>query len=66
MVVLTYVPTTRWSLIATTLFVLAFVVTMAFATRASNYELLAATAAYSAVLVVFVSNALEASTSPII
>jgi len=43
-----------WPLVATSLFVLVFTIILALTTRATNQELVAATAAYSAVLVVFV------------
>lgn len=56
LVVLTYIRSTNYRLLATTLFVLVFVLLMAFLSDANNQELVGATAAYAAVLVVFVGT----------
>jgi hypothetical protein len=56
MVVLTFIYEPRISLVVTALSILDFAAIASFTTKASNYELVAATAAYAAVLVVFVSN----------
>ena len=56
MIALSYIGSKKWSLATTCLFVLAFAVIASFASKATNQELLAATAAYAAVLVVFVGQ----------
>lgn len=56
MIILTYVSSQTYHLVITCLFVLAFAVTASVASNASNQELMAASAAYAAVLVVFVGQ----------
>lgn len=56
MVVLVWVERYEFRILATVLFVLSFAVLVALISKASNQELLGATAAYAAVLVVFVSG----------
>lgn len=56
MIVLSYVGRKKYVLATTCLFVVFFAGTMSLATRASNQELLTATATYAAVLVVFVGE----------
>lgn len=56
MIAMAYINATRYLLIATVLFVLFFAFILALSSKASNQELVAATAAYAAVLVVFVGN----------
>jgi VIT1/CCC1 family predicted Fe2+/Mn2+ transporter len=56
MVVLSYIQSKAFLLMTTCLFVLAFVVGLSAASKASNQEIVAATAAYGAVLVVFVGQ----------
>ncbi|KAL9097335.1 MAG: hypothetical protein Q9165_000762 [Trypethelium subeluteriae] len=56
MIALSYIGDKKWSLITTCLFVLAFAIIASFASKATNQELLTATAAYAAVLVVFVGQ----------
>ncbi|KAK0635832.1 hypothetical protein B0T17DRAFT_517386 [Bombardia bombarda] len=56
MYALTYIQVQKYQLITITLFVIVFAVTLATTSKASNQELLAATAAYAAVLVVFISQ----------
>jgi hypothetical protein len=58
MVVLTFIESNHFRLLATTLFTLAFVIFIASSSTASNQELIAATAGYTAVLVIFVGSAL--------
>jgi len=60
LVVLTFIENNHYRLLATTLFTFVFVLFMAFFSDASNQELIGATAAYTAVLVVFVGSALSA------
>jgi hypothetical protein len=56
MVAMAYITSTKYLLVTTVLFVLIFAVILALSSKASNQELVAATAAYAAVLVVFVGN----------
>ena len=58
MIAMTFIQAEHYLLLTTSLFVLIFAVLVAFASNASNQELLAVTAAYAAVLVVFVGNAI--------
>jgi hypothetical protein len=53
----------KWSLVATSLFVVFFAISLAIATKANNQELMAATAAYAAVLVVFVGVGQQGSSN---
>lgn len=59
MVALTFITSRDWQLVTTILFVLSFASSLAIATKASNHELLAGTAVYAAVLVVFVGNSIS-------
>lgn len=59
MIVLSFVTSRTWSLITTALFVLFFAFALALFSNASNQEILAVAATYSAVLVVFVGNLLQ-------
>jgi succinate-acetate transporter protein len=56
MVALAYISSKSLILIITVLFVLVFSITLALGSKSSNQELIAATAGYTAVLVVFVGN----------
>ena len=53
---LTFIPEQKYQLIAVGLFVVLFAILIALASKASNQELFGATAAYVAVLVVFISQ----------
>jgi VIT1/CCC1 family predicted Fe2+/Mn2+ transporter len=53
---LTYVKDQKYQLISVVLWVLFFAISLALSSRATNQELLIATAAYAAVLVVFVGH----------
>jgi VIT1/CCC1 family predicted Fe2+/Mn2+ transporter len=55
-ILMTYIESRRYMLLTTCLFVLFVATTLALASKASNQELLGATTAYAAVLVVFVGN----------
>jgi hypothetical protein len=59
MVVLSFVTSRTWSLVTTSLFVLSFAFALAVFSNASNQEILAVAATYTAVLVVFVGNLLS-------
>ena len=59
LVVLTFIQSNHYRLLATTLFTSAFVVFMLIFSKASNQELIAAAAGYTAVLVVFAGSALS-------
>jgi hypothetical protein len=61
LIVLTFIKSTNYRLLAVSLFVLMFVALISVFSRASNQELAGATAAYAAVLVVFVGAALSSS-----
>ena len=56
MIAMAYITSTENLLITTVLFVLCFAIILALSSKASNQDLVAATAAYAAVLVVFVGN----------
>lgn len=56
MIILSYIRSKKYCLITTCLFVLVFAAIASLATKASNHELLTATATYAAVLVVFVGQ----------
>jgi hypothetical protein len=56
MIVLSYIKSKKYCLITTCMFVLVFAAIASLATKASNHELLTATATYAAVLVVFVGQ----------
>jgi hypothetical protein len=56
LVVLTFIKSVNYRLLATILFVLTFVLMIALLSDANNQELVGATAAYAAVLVVFVGT----------
>jgi hypothetical protein len=58
MAVLPFLNSLKWVLIATSLFVTFFGIVLAMVSKVSNDQTLAATAAYGAVLVVFVANTL--------
>jgi hypothetical protein len=57
MVALSYINSKEFSLITTCLFVVVFAIVLSLASKASNQEVITATAAYAAVLVVFVGQA---------
>jgi Na+(H+)/acetate symporter ActP len=63
MYALTYVRVQKYQLMTAVLFVLSFAILVALGSKASNQELLGATAAYSAVLVIFI-NQNSAPTTP--
>ena len=56
MVELTYVRTQKWQIVSVVLWVLVFSLAVAMTSKAKNVELLGATAAYAAVLVVFIGQ----------
>jgi hypothetical protein len=56
MIVLAWVERYEFRILATVLFVLSFAILLALISKASSQELLGATAAYAAVLVVFVAG----------
>jgi hypothetical protein len=56
LVVLTFIANIHYRLLATTLFALVFAIILSIFSKASNTELAGATAAYVAVLVVFVGS----------
>jgi VIT1/CCC1 family predicted Fe2+/Mn2+ transporter len=58
---LSYITPLHWILIATFLFTLTFSVVIAIMSKASNDQVLMATAAYGALLVVFVANTIQKS-----
>jgi VIT1/CCC1 family predicted Fe2+/Mn2+ transporter len=55
-IVLSYLTSLRWILVSTFMFTIAFSVAMSLISKASNEQMIMATAAYGAVLVVFVAN----------
>ena len=61
LVVLTFIHSIHYRLLATTLFTFIFVVILALFSNASNVELIGSVAAYAAVLVVFVGSALSSN-----
>ena len=63
MTTLCYVTEIRWVLIVTFLFTIFFSIALSIVSRASNDQIIMATAAYGAVLVVFVANILPKPTS---
>jgi hypothetical protein len=56
MIVMTFVHESRWRLVIVSIAVVWFAISVALASQASNQELLGATAAYTAVLVVYVGS----------
>jgi hypothetical protein len=56
MSILTFVKPPKYQLLTVALFVLVFAIAIALGSEATNHQLLAATAAYSAVLVVFIAG----------
>jgi VIT1/CCC1 family predicted Fe2+/Mn2+ transporter len=56
---LSYTTALHWILIATFLFTLTFSVAVAVMSKASNDQVIMATAAYGAILVVFVANTIQ-------
>jgi hypothetical protein len=64
MAVLSYVTSFKWVMVIAFLFTIFFSVGLSIVSSASNYQILAATAAYGAVLVVFVANILPKTTQP--
>jgi VIT1/CCC1 family predicted Fe2+/Mn2+ transporter len=62
MTVLSYVTAFRGVLVVTFLFTICFSIALSTVSRASNDQIIMATAAYGAVLVVFVANILPNST----
>ena len=61
LVALTFIQNTNYRLLATTGFVITFTLVLAFLSVANNQELVGATAAYAAVLVVFVGSTIGSS-----
>jgi hypothetical protein len=59
MIVLSFITSKNYLLLTTVLFVLVFSISLGLISKASNQELVAATAAYAAVLVVFVGNNID-------
>ena len=64
LVALTFIQSTNYRLLATTGFVIVFVLVLALLSVASNQELVGATAAYAAVLVVFVGSTIGSGSGP--
>jgi uncharacterized membrane protein YagU involved in acid resistance len=64
MVVLSYVTAFKWILVITFLFTIFFSIGLSIVSRASNDQIMTATAAYGAVLVVFIANILPKTTPP--
>lgn len=64
MFVLTYVQPTYLILLAAAFFSTFFAITVAISSRATNYELVAISAAYAAVIMVFVGNAIQRTVTP--
>jgi hypothetical protein len=56
MISMSYINSKKYLLITASLFVLLFAVTLSLASKATNQELMVATATYAAVLVVFVGQ----------
>jgi hypothetical protein len=61
-IVMNFVDSQNMRLVVASVFVLAFSLFLSFLSRASNQEILGGSAAYAAVLVVFVGSALSSST----
>ncbi|KAH8663555.1 hypothetical protein BGZ60DRAFT_411602 [Tricladium varicosporioides] len=59
MVALAYIKSKTWLVVTTVLFVLGFAVMLGAFSKGTNHELIGATAAYTAVLVVFVGNSIS-------
>jgi Family of unknown function (DUF6594) len=59
MFALTYIRRTAFLLLAAALFALFFAIVFAVSSRARNHEVFGVTAAYAAVLMVFVGNAIQ-------
>jgi VIT1/CCC1 family predicted Fe2+/Mn2+ transporter len=59
MIIMAYVESKRYLVITTVVFVFLAAIALALSSKASNQELLTATAAYAAVLVVFVGNTIR-------
>jgi hypothetical protein len=59
MCALTYIQVTGYILLAAALFAAFFAVVVAISCRARNHEVFGVTAAYAAVLMVFVGNAIQ-------
>jgi uncharacterized membrane protein YczE len=59
MIALAYITSKKWLVISTVLFVFVFAILLGLFSKGSNHELIAATAAYAAVLVVFVGNTID-------
>lgn len=64
MTVLSYITEFKWVLVVTFLFVIFFSLALAAVSSASNDQIMAATAAYGAVIVVFIANLLPRSVAP--
>ena len=62
MAVLSYITAFKWVLFVTFSFTIVFSVGLSIMSRASNDQIIMATAAYGAVLVVFVANILTKNT----
>ena len=58
MIALAYITSKKYLLVTTVLFVLIFALSLGYLSKGSNQELVGATAAYAAVLVVFVGNSI--------
>ena len=63
MTVLSYITAFKWVLVVAYLFTICFSIALSTVSRASNDQIIAATAAYGAVLVVFVANILSKSST---
>ena len=63
MFALTYIQSTGFILMAASLFSVFFAIIVAISSKARNHEVIGVTAAYSAVLMVFVGNAVQISGS---
>jgi uncharacterized membrane protein YagU involved in acid resistance len=63
MTVLCYVTAFKWVLLVTFLCTIIFSIALSIVSRASNDQIMAATAAYGAVLVVFVANIIPKTTT---
>lgn len=59
MVALAYIKSKTWLVVTTVLFILGFAVMLGAFSKGTNHELIGATAAYTAVLVVFVGNSIS-------
>jgi hypothetical protein len=58
MIAMAYITSKRYLLVTAVIFVLTFALSLGYFSKGSNQELVGATAAYAAVLVVFVGNSI--------